>query len=153
MNISDARRLAREEMNKHGLEHIPLVFNSRLTRAFGRYRWNTVSGHRCIELSTKLVEINEWERVRKTVLHEIAHALTEGHGHDMVWRNKLLDIGGDGKRCYSSSDTVVLETRRSTKLYTLECSKCEYRGGRYRRKMNGYMHRRCGGEMFNVELT
>lgn len=32
------------------------------------------------------------------ILHEIAHALVDYHGHDDVWRSKALEIGCSGKR-------------------------------------------------------
>lgn len=152
MLITDAQRMLREELDKHELYHVDAKMNNRLTSAFGRYRWNRFQNYKVVELSTKLVEINEPERVRLTILHEVAHALTEGHGHDRVWKAKLIEIGGDGKRCYSSTDTNTIETKRSSKLYTLECQKCGYTGGRYRRRMNGYRHRGCMGDMESVEL-
>lgn len=111
MNTTEAQRMLREELDKHGLYHVTTKMNGRLTTVFGRYRYNRL-GHKSIELSTKLVEINDAERVRLTILHEVAHALTEGHGHDRVWKAKLLELGGDGKRCYSSSDTNTIERRR-----------------------------------------
>lgn len=154
MNVTEAHRLLRKELDNHGLYHVEAKMNGRLTRVFGRYRYSTLYEHKSIELSTQLVEINDEERVLKTILHEIAHALAEGHGHDRVWQNKLLEIGGDGKRCYDSSDTVVLETRRSTKLYKLVCQECGEDGfGRYARRMNGYRHPICGGSLENVQIA
>lgn len=152
MNIIQAKRILREELDKHGLYHVEARMNGRLTSAFGRYMYSRLYNHKSIELSTKLVEINDEDRVRLTILHEIAHALTEGHGHDEVWKAKCLEIGGDGKRCYSSSDTNTIERKRSSKLYTLECQECGYTGGRYRRRMNGYYHKHCGGKLVSVEL-
>lgn len=152
MNIIQAKRMLREELDKNELYHVEVKLNNRLTSVFGRYRWSRLYNHKSIELSTKLVEINDENRVRLTILHEVAHALTEGHGHDAVWRAKLLEIGGDGKRCYSSSDTNTIERTRSSKLYTLECQNCGYTAGRYRRRMNNYSHRGCGGRMRSVEL-
>lgn len=151
MNIIQAKRMLREELDKHELYHVTTKMNGRLTSVFGRYRYSRL-GHKSIELSTKLVQINDVERVRLTILHEVAHALTEGHGHDAVWKAKLLEIGGDGKRCYSSSDTNTIERVRSSKLYTLECQGCGYTGGRYRRRMNNYRHKRCGGDLISIEL-
>lgn len=151
MNITRARQILREELDKHELYHVEAKMNGRLTSVFGRYRYSRL-GHKSIELSTKLVQINDVERVRLTILHEVAHALTEGHGHDNVWKAKLLEIGGDGKRCYSSSDTNTIERVRSSKLYTLECQGCGYTGGRYRRRMNNYRHKRCGGDLISIEL-
>ena len=154
MNITEAHRMLREELDKHELYHVEVKMNGRLTTVFGRYRYSRLYNHKSIELSTKLVEINDEERVRLTILHEIAHALTEGHGHDSVWKAKLLEIGGDGKRCYSSSDTNTIERKRSSKLYKLECQKCGAdKFGRYRRRMNGYTHPNCGGRLESVELV
>lgn len=151
MNITDAKRMLREELDKHELYHVEVKMNNRLTSAFGRYRWHRLSDYRVVELSTKLVEINEADRVRLTILHEVAHALTEGHGHDAVWKAKLIEIGGDGKRCYDSTDTNTLATRRSGVTYVLECQKCGYVGQRrYKRAMNGYRHIRCGGDLHSV---
>lgn len=153
MNVTQAQRLLREQLDKHELYHVDAKMNGRLTRAFGRYKYNRLYNDRSIELSIPLVEINDEERVMKTILHEIAHALTEGHGHDRVWQAKLLEIGGDGKRCYDRIDTNVIETRRSSKLYKLVCQECGADGfGRYGRRMNGYVHPHCGGKLESVEL-
>ena len=153
MLVSDAKRMLREELDKHELYHVEVKMNGRLTSAFGRYKWHRLSNYKVVELSTKLVEINDADRVKLTILHEVAHALTEGHGHDRVWRDTLLRIGGDGKRCYSSTDTNTIERAISTKQYQLQCVKCDYRGmRRYRRRMTGYMQRGCGGNLENVEV-
>ena len=153
MNITTAKQILREELDKHELYHVEAKMNGRLTNAFGRYKYHSLSDYKVVELSTKLVEINDEDRVRLTILHEVAHALTEGHGHDAVWKAKLLEIGGDGKRCYSSVDTNTIETKRSNKLYKLVCQKCGADNfGRYRRKMNRYMHPNCGGKLESVEL-
>lgn len=57
---------------------------------------------RVIKLSRYLTEARTPEQVRDTVLHEIAHALTPGHGHDGVWQRKCLSIGGNGQRCHDT---------------------------------------------------
>lgn len=151
MNITEAHRMLREELDKHELYHVTTKMNGRLTSVFGRYRYSRL-GHKSIELSTKLVQINDVERVRLTILHEVAHALTEGHGHDAVWKAKLLEIGGDGKRCYTSEDTNTIERTRSSKIYKLECQRCGQSFGRRRRRMNGYSHPHCGGRIISIEL-
>lgn len=152
MKLSDASAMARKEMDKHGLQNVGLAFNPRLTRAFGRYKYNTLYNHKTIELSKKLVLLNDEARVKRVVLHEIAHALTEGHNHDRVWVAKCLEIGGDGIARYSSMDTNIPQVTKSSKLYTLQCEKCGYTGGRYKRRMNGYRHKMCKGNLINVEI-
>ena len=131
MNITEAQRMLREELDKYELYHVTTKMNGRLTTVFGRYRYNRLGTHKSIELSTKLVAINDEHRVRLTILHEVAHALTEGHGHDAVWKAKLLEIGGDGKRCYDSTDTNTIQ--RSRTIYQAYCQEHGNRGRTYRR--------------------
>lgn len=64
-----------------------------------------------IELSRHFVRLNPPERIRLTLLHEIAHALTPGHNHDAVWRAKCLEIGGDGQREYDLESTEMPTSR------------------------------------------
>lgn len=150
---SEASKMTRDLLNQFGLEHVEVVFNPRLTRTFGRYSWNRLTGRRVIELSSRMVEINSEERVMRTIRHEVAHALTEGHGHDNVWKRKCLEIGGDGQARYTTVDTNTIERVRSARLYTLRCEKCGYTGGRYRRRMTGYYHKRCMGQLTSIELS
>jgi len=137
MNTTQALRILREELDKHGLHHVQVKLNSRFTNTFGQYSYHRLSSYKVVQLSTKLVELNDEDRVRLTILHEVAHALTEGHGHDSVWKAKLLEIGGDGKRTYSRHDTNTLERKR-----TLLQAYCPEHGdrGRFYRKVN----RACG---------
>ena len=54
-----------------------------------------------ITISKPLTELNDWEEVKDTVLHEIAHGLAgEGHGHDWLWKDKCELIGARPERCY-----------------------------------------------------
>lgn len=39
------------------------------------------------------------EEIKDTVLHEVAHSLTPGCGHNYQWRKKAIEIGCNGKRC------------------------------------------------------
>lgn len=84
-------------------------------------------GRRVITLSRKLVALNNEDRVRSTVLHEIAHALTPGHGHDRVWRRKALELGDNGERCCNVMDTVAVVGR-----WMATCQGCGRKSYRYR---------------------
>ena len=85
-------------------------------RRFGCTHYNTSS----ITLSRSLCEMNDWETVRLTVLHEIAHAIVgPGHGHDWIWKSKCLEIGGDGNRCYDSQ-----KINTPSMPYVAICPKC-----------------------------
>lgn len=139
MKRSDASKLAREHMDKHGLQNVRMVINPRLTSTFGKYRYSrlTASDKR-IELSGPLVDLNDEARVLRTILHEIAHALTEGHGHDDVWRAKCLAIGGDGIKQYSVTYTNV-PASKPRKRWQASCNEHGPRGIHYQRR-----ERACG---------
>jgi predicted SprT family Zn-dependent metalloprotease len=117
MELYRAHQLATELMAKHDLIGKGWRFEfDTAKRRFGccNYRY------RKITLSKALVQVNTEERVKNTILHEIAHALVGcGHGHDWVWRNKAIEIGCDGKRCYTSENTTIPESK-----YIAVCKSC-----------------------------
>lgn len=47
------------------------------------------------------------EQVEETILHELAHALTQGHGHDAVWRAKAIELGDKRARAMTPIRTGV----------------------------------------------
>ena len=82
---------------------------SNAKRRFGScsYRTNRATNEHygyVITISYPLANLNTWEEVRKTVLHEIAHANTPGHHHDRVWQRECIRLGGDGQRCYTNEE-------------------------------------------------
>ena len=82
-----------------------------------------------ISLSKDLVLLNNEEEVRKTILHEIAHALTgKGNGHNKKWRDTLIRIGGDGRRCYNAAKVISPAPK-----YLGECKTCNKTIKRHRR--------------------
>ncbi len=100
MDISLAKEIANKLMQKHGLIKLGWTFEFNIAkRRFGVCKY----GPKVIGLSRPLVELNHEERVKNTILHEIAHALV-GHknGHNEIWRAKAIEIGCDGERCYSA---------------------------------------------------
>jgi len=126
MELHKAQELAKILMSKHDLTSKGWRFEfDNAKRRFG------CCNHRCrkITLSKALVSINNEARVKNTILHEIAHALVGGgHGHDWVWRSKALEIGCDGKRCYTSENTVTPESK-----YVAVCNGCGRTHKRHRK--------------------
>jgi len=105
MDTSTARGLAIKLMGDHGLLAKGWAFQFDAARSrFGLCSFN----RKVISLSQELVELNTEEEVRKTVLHEIAHALA-GHeaGHGEAWRRVAISIGDDGERCYDRASVVT----------------------------------------------
>lgn len=150
MNIHN---IMQEQFDKHGLTDWKYRRNDRLKSTAGRCR----GGLKTIELAGWFIDNNDESELMLTIAHEIAHALTQGHGHDRVWAAKCRELGGTGYAYYNQGERAVVNPnstirRMSTKRYTLECQACGFSGGVYRRKMNGYRHRRCGGTLINIEL-
>ena len=75
-------------------------------------------------LNNKTVDLN---KMKNTLLHEIAHIMTPGDGHGQLWKRVALQIGCDGKRC--SDIQEIMESK-----WLLKC-KCGM--------VNLPRHRRC----------
>lgn len=103
MNIRDAKTLANKLMRQHGLKQQGWVleFDKAVSRSgMCNYR------KRVISLSEPITLLNPKSEVQDTILHEIAHALMPGSGHNMYWRSMAIQIGASGSRC-AAPDTKV----------------------------------------------
>lgn len=93
---------------------------SRTTRAIGDCNYRK----RLIRISTKFMEVNDYRQIKKTVIHEIAHAVAGykgDYGHGVVWKNTDRRLGGDGSRLDSTADSpehkwVVVNTADNNKI-------------------------------------
>ena len=125
MELHKAQQLALELMEKHDLMEKGWRFGfDTAKRRFGccNYRYKQIT------LSKALVLVNDEARVKNTILHEIAHAMVgPRHGHDAIWRNQAIAIGCDGKRCYSSKNTTIPESK-----YVAVCKTCGHTHRKHR---------------------
>jgi predicted SprT family Zn-dependent metalloprotease len=117
MNLHEAKSLAIELMGQHGLLNQGWVFRfDRAVRRFGVCKY----GYRVISLSAPLVEANDLENVKDTILHEIAHAIAgprAGHGYE--WVKVCLQIGAKPNRCFTSEEVNVPKLK-----YYAKCGGC-----------------------------
>jgi predicted SprT family Zn-dependent metalloprotease len=124
MDTTTTKKIAEQLMGEHGLSDWRFGYDNAKSR-FGCCHWLK----KTITLSKSLVRLNDEARVRNTILHEIAHALTgRTNGHDKVWRQKAVSIGCDGERCYNS---VLVKTVK--RQYRGECPNCHKVIERHRR--------------------
>lgn len=114
MDITYAQGLARSLMLQHGIGHWQFALD-RSKRRFGQCRYRTQT----ISMSRHLIELNSEDRVRQTLLHEIAHALTPNAGHGYAWQLVARQLGCPPVRCYSTNDTVVPDGR-----HAVSCGHC-----------------------------
>jgi predicted SprT family Zn-dependent metalloprotease len=117
MDIRQAETLAISLIKKHGLLDKGWCFEfDNSVRRFGVCKYY----NKTIGLSKKLVELNDEEQVKDTILHEIAHAIVgRGNGHGQKWKEVCIRIGAKPERCYSSEDTSTPELK-----YYAKCGAC-----------------------------
>ena len=60
-----------------------------------------------------------YAKVKKALMHEIAHALTPGHSHNDVWKNVCKNIGGD-TRLAASMNLPAMN-------WSVYCKNCKWR--------------------------
>lgn len=117
MNLQQAYSLATNLLKEHGLSQRGWIIQfDHAKRRFGQCRYRS----RVISLSRPLTDANDFERVKDTILHEIAHALVgPGHGHDSVWKRKCVEIGAKPERCFTEEDTNIIAGK-----YRAVCGGC-----------------------------
>jgi predicted SprT family Zn-dependent metalloprotease len=125
MDTTSAARLARQLMDENGLTDWRFAFD-RAARRFGCCSY----GRRQISLSWKLTLLNDAPQVRKTILHEIAHALTPGAGHGAKWKAMCRRLGIADDRCFTAAE-VSMPARRPSR-FEMGCLSCGWWQPRHR---------------------
>jgi SprT protein len=124
MELAQARKLADDLMRLHKLSPKWSFKFDRSKVSFGKCHY----AKKQISLSQHLVELNDENEVRDTILHEIAHALApRGAGHGPVWKSVAESIGCNGHRCFGS------EVIRPAPKFKGTCPTCKLVIFRHRR--------------------
>lgn len=95
-----ALTLARNLLNVHGHENVPVLVSKRATRRAGAVK-TYADGRMELHLSEWLLTNAKWEEMENTVRHEVAHVIA-GHkaGHGPKWKKIAKELGCTGERCY-----------------------------------------------------
>lgn len=82
-----------------------------------------------IRLSRNYCIANDEDIVRDIILHELAHAMAVGHGHDHIWKYWCNRVGAKPERCYNTKEINYVNTGRY-----LWCWACGYEDHSFARK-------------------
>jgi hypothetical protein len=116
-------QLASQLLAKHNLIGWSFRFNRR-RRAFGLCDYR----NKTIEISEYLIECGETlEGMKGTLIHEIAHALTEGDGHGRKWRSKMVELGQNPSRARKAKGA------KPNFKWFRKCNSCDLKIGYHRK--------------------
>jgi len=87
-NLLKYKSIANSMLVKHNLTNWKFEVDDVKSR-LGQCRYAT----KTIAISKYIVNELKHEEIIDTIKHEIAHALTKGHGHNKVWKNKCIELG------------------------------------------------------------
>jgi hypothetical protein len=115
-NWEYAKRLWKREKQKHGLSGWTLeMFHTADKVGVCKYMSKTIGlssvflrGHNC-----------NYAKVKKALMHEVAHAITPGHSHNNIWKAKCKSMGGDDRLTM----TMVLPGMS----WAMVCPSCRWR--------------------------
>ena len=149
MTLREAQTLAIELMTKHNLieKGWRFKYDNARSRAGVCMHYRKIVG-----LSKYLTPHMKDEKVKDTILHEIAHALVgSGHGHDRVWQRKAIEIGCNGERCYNPRTEMhnYEETLAVQSKYTLTCPTCGRKSAVHRKPKRSKACGKCCNGRYN----
>ena len=88
MELTKAKQMAEILIKQYGIKHTFKFDNAK--NRFGQCH----DGNMTISLSKPLTLVNTEEKVKETILHEIAHAIVGCyHGHNKVWKSQMIKMG------------------------------------------------------------
>lgn len=122
MDLRKAEQTAKELIAKHCPDY-KFKFDNAKVR-FGACNYRT----KYISLSKYLTYLNDEQKVIDTILHEIAHALNRGQGHNYIWRKTAISLGCDGNRCYDGNKVNHVKGK-----YVYQCPVCKSEHNYHRR--------------------
>jgi len=147
MSDAEVVRTARALLDEHGLKNVRITW-TQAANTLGQCRFFKGYGAtppRAYELrfSRKVFPHLSRSEQMQVITHEVAHAITPGHGHDAVWRSQHRSMGGNAQTCANLSEEVLKATRKwrgecpnghvqyraqkSAKMYRVSCGRCSRR--------------------------
>ena len=134
MTSAEALIFAREKLKQYGLEEWRVKVSNRMARSSARCSYRK----REIRLGAWIFQPGAGEKIRDTILHEIAHAMTPGAHHGRAWQVVAEMIGAKPNRTFIPEKHGM---ERPKGRYSATCPQCgivhymhRYTGNRYQCK-------------------
>ncbi len=137
MKIKKLTQTAKELLQQHDLSRWRCALKSNTGSLIGGCKYSS----RLIFINRFYAEHNREEYVIDTLLHELAHALTPGNGHNKVWKKVALELGCNPKLDW---EKITIQPGK----YQAQCPTCELIFHKYRKPkyVRGYYCPKCGKE-------
>lgn len=125
MEINEFVKLGAELMNKHACKYKLRVNKNTSRLGVCNYKKQT------IYISLHHIQTSTADEVKNTILHEIAHSLCKGEGHNHIWKKTFKELGGEGERLASEEISKKFVSEIKYK-YTYVCPTCNHKSGAMR---------------------
>ena len=144
MGTTEVYKLVNDLMLKHTeLKTWGFAFHNKKV-SFGTCSYS----RKMIYLSSYFFSSMTDEAIKNVLTHEIAHALTKGHGHDYIWRRKCIELGGNGERTENIENIIHNNTVLQSK-YTLTCPCCGVVIPKHKKPKYNSSCGKCSGGKYN----
>lgn len=108
MELKEAQEMVEGLMREHNLTEWTFFFDNAKKRVAATW------SNKRISFSKHLTPLLSREEVRQSALHEIAHAMTPGHGHNKVWKRTAASIGYTGERLITIESILKKHAQRAS---------------------------------------